>query len=126
MQNINTKLKLKGNSTQEKIINTDHQNIKCKQNNMNNLKSKIQDIIENCSNGGYKAGFDREYDPADQVLSLLQKSVLECLPEEKDHAPQNNPTHSEDEIYCCLECYDDGLKNEQLEEVKENITKLFI
>lgn len=52
--------------------------------------------------------------------SALQKEharLMELLPRKYKH--ENNPTHSKEELWCCLECYDDGQKNIALREVRE-------
>ncbi len=46
------------------------------------------------------------------ITRAVETALEEVSHEKFEH--KDNPNHSKDEIYCCLDCYDDGQKNKVL------------
>ena len=45
-----------------------------------------------------------------------RQSLVEEI-EKIKYTHENNPTHSQDELWCCLECYEDKIKNQTLSDI---------
>ncbi len=57
-----------------------------------------------------------------ELYQQMLEEAVEAVPKEYEH--KENPNHSKDEYYVCLNCYDDYAKNNCREQTITNITKL--
>ncbi|HEY5234707.1 MAG TPA: hypothetical protein VIJ14_00905 [Rhabdochlamydiaceae bacterium] len=53
---------------------------------------------------------------------ILREALLGLLPPVYLH--KVNPNHSKDEVYCCIDCYDDDKMNIARKEMEKNIKNL--
>ena len=47
--------------------------------------------------------------PKTYTATEVEEIVRECLGKGEKHT--KNPTHENEELWCCLDCYDDGQRN---------------
>lgn len=74
-------------------------------------------------NKGYNECLDDLQAALPTLLSTMEAEIRERIGKKASH--RDNPKHSKDEIYCCLECYKDEQINAERSRIHSIIKEYF-